>query len=87
MSLIKMDSTDEPMHREQAIKWYQNIKYHVENKEPMQVKLFVIQNKIQLNRYKIESILQWMCNVKKMIWKVEKLQRNDTRCCFGSNKQ
>ena len=50
--------------------------------EPMQVKLFALRNKIQPERCKSETILQWVCNALKMKRKVEKLPQNDIRRCF-----
>ena len=77
---------NETTQRRRIIQQYHNIKNHVENNAPMQVKTFVSRNKIQVDRSKTEVILQWIYNVKKVIRKVEDLPQNDIRQYFGSSE-
>ena len=74
---------DEEKQREQVLVWYNNVKLRVEIQEPMQVRLFAIRNKIQPERTRTESIVQWIYNVLKMMRKVEKLLQNDIMRYFG----
>ena len=54
----------------------------MEQNKPMQVKLFILRNKIDASKCNTEAILQWIYNVKTMIRKVEKLPREDFRRYF-----
>ena len=58
------------------------IKRQVEEKEPLQVKIFVSRNKIDAERVGSKALLQWICNMKKIIRKVEKIPGNDIRRYF-----
>ena len=72
------------IQRERVIKWYRNIKEQIETKEPMQVRLFIIRNRIQIERCKTERITQWIYNAMKMIRKCKELPQNDIRRYFES---
>ena len=78
---------DPQAQRERAIKWYRNMKTHIERNEPMQVKLFMIKNNIEIDRSRTETILQVIYNVKKMIQKIERLPNMDIRRYFGPREQ
>ena len=65
------------MQKTRAIEWHQSIKIQVKDNKPMQVKLFIMRNKIEPVREKDQTILQCICNVKEIAKKVEKLPKND----------
>ena len=75
---------NEAIQRERVIKWYRNIKEQIETKEPMQVRLFIIRNRIQIEHCKTERITQWIYNAMKMIRKCKELPQNDIRRYFES---
>ena len=60
------------------------MKQQIETKEPMQVRLFIERNKMQIEQCKTDRITQWTHNAKKMIWKYEELLQNDIRRYFES---
>ena len=72
----------ETVQRERVLEWYSKVKAQVETKEPRQVKLFAMRNHIQVERCRMETVLQWIYNVLKMIKKVEKVPQNDIRRYF-----
>ena len=65
--------------KERIIKQYKNIKRHVEDIEPLQVRIFIRRNKLNLQNSLIEIITRWVYNVKEIIKKVSKLPQNDKR--------
>ena len=48
------------------------------------MKLFVRQSQIDVQRYSAETIKKWMCNVRELSKKVEKMPKNDIRRCIES---
>ena len=58
------------------------MKKQAEEKEPLQVKLFARRMALEIQRYRTETIIRWIYNVKEMIKKVEKLPQNDIRHYF-----
>ena len=68
--------------RKWVIEWYKNINKYIQDKESPQVKLFICRNKLKIEMYKTEIILQWIYNVKEMIKKVSKLPYNNIRKFF-----
>ena len=73
---------DEGKQKQCALEWYKIIKKQVEEKEPLQVKMFVSRNRIDAERVGSKTLLQWIYNLKKIIKKVEKIPRNDIRRYF-----
>ena len=60
-----------------------NIEKQVEQKEPLAVKMHVNRTKIDEERSSIDQIRRWICGVKEMIKKIEKIPANDIRTYFS----
>ena len=75
---------DEAIQRQRVLKWYSKVKEQIDTKEPIQVKLFILRNKIQPEQSRTKAIVQWIYNAMKMIKKVQTLPQNDIRRYFGS---
>ena len=70
---------DKKKQRKRAVEQQKNIKNHIEDYEPPQVKLFIQRNEINVEKSNTETIIQWIYNVKEMMKKVSKLPCNDIR--------
>ena len=66
---------DETIQRQRVMKWHCKVKEQIETKEPLQVRLFIIRNKIQVEQCRTETIVQWMHNAMKMIKKAKNNQK------------
>ena len=62
--------------------WYGNVVKEVENGEYPQIKVFVRRNKLNMNDVNVDTVLRWMCNVKEMRKKAEKIPKNGIRRYF-----
>ena len=65
--------------RNRIVKWYEEVKENAEENETSQVKLFVRRSKINVEQCNADTIKTWICNVKKLIKKVEKSPIGDIR--------
>ena len=65
------------------MQWYNKVKRHVEHNEPRSVKLFADRTDVKIDQSRTETILQWICNVKTMMRKVEKIPQDDMRRFFS----
>ena len=72
-------NNNEEQQRNRVTKWYEEVKHNVEVNEPLAVQTFVRRNKIKVQRSSIESIKQWMCNVKEISKKVQRTPQGDIR--------
>ena len=52
----------------------------------MQVKMHARRTNADVERCTIDRIFRWMCNVKRLIRKVEKMPKNDMRQYFETQK-
>ena len=76
---------DSDKHKEKIVKWYEKEKEKAERSEHAPVRMFVKRCKINIGNSRVETIKQWIMNVKDIEKKVEKLPRNDIRRYFDLN--
>ena len=74
---------DDGMQRQRAMQWCNKVKKHVEHNKPRSVKLFADRTDVKIDQSRTETILQWICNVKTMMRKVEKIPQDDMRRFFS----
>ena len=48
---------NETVQRQRVLDWYHKIKIQVETKKPRQVKFFILRNRLQVERSKMETVL------------------------------
>ena len=70
---------NEEQQRNRVMKWYEEVKRNVEENEPLAVKTFVRRNAINVQRCSVDTIKQWIYNVKEISKKVQKTPQGDIR--------
>ena len=73
---------NENEQKERVIRWKRRIEQEVETNEPINVRKFVSQMKIDEQQCTSKTMLTWIYNVKKVIGKVKKYPPNDIRRYF-----
>ena len=65
--------------KNRVIKWYEEVKQNIEENEPIAVKTFARRNAINVQRCNVDTIKQWIYNVKEIIKKVQRTLQGDIR--------
>ena len=65
--------------KNRVIKWYEEVKQNIEENEPIAVKTFARRNAINVQRCNVDTIKQWIYNVKEIIKKVQRTPQGDIR--------
>ena len=70
---------NERKQKERVVKWYHEIKREVEEKGPMQVKVFVRRSQLDVQRCSTETIKKWIRNASELCKRIERLPKSDIR--------
>ena len=65
--------------RNRICKWYEKIKEHVRENEPVEVKTFAQRTSRNINENNVQEMRQWIYNVKEISKKVKSLPQGDIR--------
>ena len=65
--------------RNRVMKWYEEVKSDVEENEPLAVQTFARRNAINVQRCSVETIKQWIHNIKEISKKVQRMPRGCIR--------
>ena len=58
------------------------MKQDAKNSQYLQVKVFIMRNQIEIEKYRIETIKTWIYDMKEIQKKLEKIPKNDIRIFF-----
>jgi len=58
------------------------VKQDAKNSRYPQVKVFIMRNQIEIEKYRIETIKTWIYDMKEIQKKLEKIPKNDIRIFF-----
>ena len=59
------------------------MKQDAKNSQYLQVKVFIMRNQIEIEKYRIETIKTWIYDMKEIQKKLEKIPKNDIRIFFN----
>ena len=74
---------DEEKQRKRMRQWYEKTKEHVMENEPIEVRMFAQRTNRNFNNSSASEMKQWICDVKEMSKRVEKLPQGDIRRFFS----